>query len=181
MHYVLCSFVSTAVRALGSHDRAGAPTITQYDQWGHRVDLLTTSEAWRDLKAFAQKEGIPAIFYERKYGPHSRVYGYAKALMMVGDAHVVSVTSHVLFLDTYCLPGILSPEHDRRCCPCDTTHGNSSYEAGYTSKVDKVTKLLRSMLIPNNTIPSSRNSSGAFTSGQWMTEVSPSSILHSFS
>ena len=101
MHYVLCSFVSTAVRALGSHDRAGAPTITQYDQWGHRVDLLTTSEAWRDLKAFAQKEGIPAIFYERKYGPHSRVYGYAKALMMVGDAHVVSVTSHVLFLDTY--------------------------------------------------------------------------------
>jgi len=88
-HYY--SFISnpTAIRALGIPDRAGAPQFTQYDQWGRRVDLLATSEAWRDLKAFAQKEGLPAIFYECKYGPHSRIYGYAKALMMVGDTHVV--------------------------------------------------------------------------------------------
>ncbi|KAF8349432.1 hypothetical protein F5887DRAFT_1059662 [Amanita rubescens] len=79
----------TTIRALGTPDRAGAPKFTQYDQWGRRVDLLATSEAWRDLKAFAQKEGIPAIFYEGKYGPHSRIYGYAKALMMVGDTHVI--------------------------------------------------------------------------------------------
>ncbi|KAK2465325.1 hypothetical protein APHAL10511_002679 [Amanita phalloides] len=74
---------------MGPHHGAGAPQLTQYDQWGRRVDHLATSEAWRDLKAFAQREGIPAIFYERKYGAYSRLYGYAKGHMMAGDTHVV--------------------------------------------------------------------------------------------
>lgn len=36
------------------------------------------------------KEGIPGIFYERKYGEFSRIYGFAKLHMLVGDSHVVS-------------------------------------------------------------------------------------------
>ena len=36
------------------------------------------------------KEGIPGIFYERKYGRFSRIYGFAKLHMLAGDSHVVS-------------------------------------------------------------------------------------------
>lgn len=39
------------------------------------------------------KEGIPGIFYERKYGEFSRIYGFAKLHMLVGDSHVVSRVS----------------------------------------------------------------------------------------
>ena len=53
------------------------------------MDNLQTSEGWRNLKAVAQKEGIPGIFYERKFKEHSRVYGFAKMMMMVGDTHEV--------------------------------------------------------------------------------------------
>ncbi|TFK64633.1 hypothetical protein BDN72DRAFT_825377 [Pluteus cervinus] len=81
--------VITSIRALGSGNRVAPPRLIQYDQWGRRVDILETSEGWRDLKAAAQKEGIPAIFYERIYGEHSRVYGFAKVLLMVGDSHEV--------------------------------------------------------------------------------------------
>lgn len=53
------------------------------------MDELHTSEGWRSLKATAQREGVPGIFYERKYREHSRTFGFAKALMMVGDSHEV--------------------------------------------------------------------------------------------
>jgi len=60
------------------------------------VDNLQTSEGWRDLKAVAQKEGIPGIFYERKFMEHSHVYGFAKMMMMVGDTHEVRSFAWVL-------------------------------------------------------------------------------------
>ncbi|GLB38330.1 putative acyl-CoA dehydrogenase, C-terminal domain [Lyophyllum shimeji] len=81
--------VVTTIRPLGSSSRVYPPRLTQYDQWGRRVDDLETSEGWRDLKAYGQKEGLPGIFYERKYNEHSRSYGFAKMLLMVGDVHVV--------------------------------------------------------------------------------------------
>ena len=77
---------------MGSGNRVSPPQLIQYDQWGRRVDELHTSEGWRDLKAMAQKEGLPAIFYERKYGEHSRAYGFAKMMLMVGDSHMVRFT-----------------------------------------------------------------------------------------
>ena len=51
--------------------------------------MLHTSEGWRKLKAIAQSEGIPGIFYEREFGEHSRIYGFAKVLMLVGDTQEV--------------------------------------------------------------------------------------------
>ncbi|KAF9463049.1 hypothetical protein BDZ94DRAFT_649315 [Collybia nuda] len=81
--------VITTIRALGSGNRISPPQLIQYDQWGRRIDDLQTSEGWRDLKAVAQQEGLPAIFYERKYGEHSRTYGFAKMMLMVGDSHEV--------------------------------------------------------------------------------------------
>ncbi|KAJ3910503.1 acyl-CoA dehydrogenase/oxidase [Lentinula edodes] len=81
--------VITNIRAQSSGSRISLPKLVQYDNWGRRVDELHTSEGWRSLKATAQREGVPGIFYERKYREHSRTFGFAKALMMVGDSHEV--------------------------------------------------------------------------------------------
>ncbi|KAJ7131437.1 acyl-CoA dehydrogenase/oxidase [Mycena epipterygia] len=64
-------------------------TLTQYDSWGNRVDLLQVSEGWKTLKAFACKEGIISISYERKFQEKSRIYMFTKSLLMVGDCHVI--------------------------------------------------------------------------------------------
>ena len=78
--------------------------------------MLHTSEGWRELKAIAQKEGIPGIFYERKYGEHSRAYEFAKALLMVGDSQEVCSSSTLRIVSEIYSPkftlGLLSSEHD---------------------------------------------------------------------
>ncbi|TFY63892.1 hypothetical protein EVG20_g6143 [Dentipellis fragilis] len=79
--------VVTNVRDLGNISYP--PSLIQYDQWGKRVDYLHTSEGWRGLKAFAQKEGIVSIAYERKQGEYSRVFGFMKMALMTGDAQVI--------------------------------------------------------------------------------------------
>ncbi|KAH6912831.1 acyl-CoA dehydrogenase domain-containing protein [Coprinopsis sp. MPI-PUGE-AT-0042] len=81
--------VINVIRPLASSSEVCPPSITQYDQWGRRVDVLHTSEGWRKLKGVAQREGIPGIFYERKFGEHSRIYGFAKVLLLVGDTQEV--------------------------------------------------------------------------------------------
>ena len=81
---------SLVIRNIHRRGEVSDPTLVQYDQWGRRVDRLQTSEGWRKLKAIAQKEGLPALFYERKHGEFSRVDGFARVLMMTGDMHTVS-------------------------------------------------------------------------------------------
>ncbi|GAA5871997.1 hypothetical protein JCM16303_000939 [Sporobolomyces ruberrimus] len=61
------------------------PTLTQYDQFGQRVDLLETSESWRELKKVAIEEGTVAIPMERKEGEFSRVRGFAKSYLHAPD------------------------------------------------------------------------------------------------
>ncbi|KIL63209.1 hypothetical protein M378DRAFT_25143 [Amanita muscaria Koide BX008] len=128
--------VTSTIRALGAPDRIGPPQLVQYDQWGHRIDRLTTSEGWRDFKAFAQKEGFPAIFYERKYGHSSRTYGFAKAFLMIGDTHTIF-------------------------CPLSMTDGAA-----------RLIEVMGTPAMKRDIFPRliSRDSSLAFTSGQWMTE-----------
>ncbi|KAJ7099435.1 acyl-CoA dehydrogenase/oxidase [Mycena belliarum] len=65
------------------------PTLTQYNAWGERIDLLQTSEGWRALKDLAIKEGYLSNAYERKYKEHSRVYMFSKCMLMTGDFHVI--------------------------------------------------------------------------------------------
>ncbi|KAG7445758.1 uncharacterized protein BT62DRAFT_932924 [Guyanagaster necrorhizus] len=79
--------VVTNIRACGP--RVSNPQLIQYDQWGRHINELQTSEGFRELKAIAQREGFPGIFYERTYGECSRIYGFAKATLMVGDGHMV--------------------------------------------------------------------------------------------
>ncbi|KAF8195441.1 hypothetical protein BJ912DRAFT_847226 [Pholiota molesta] len=85
----LGSDVVTTLRTLGDGKKMYPPTLLQYDQWGRRIDKLETSEGWRELKAVAQREGLPGIFYERKYNEHSRTYGFAKVTVMVGDSNEI--------------------------------------------------------------------------------------------
>src|ERR1700761_4380284 len=77
------------------------PTLTQYDQWGHRVDHLHTSEGWRRVKDICIREGIVAVPYERKHGEYSRLHGFAKSILTVGYGNVVSFSfgSEVYLLD----------------------------------------------------------------------------------
>ncbi|CAL1712945.1 unnamed protein product [Somion occarium] len=79
--------VLTKLRPLSA--RAEPARLVQYNQWGQRVDDLQTSEGWRGLKAALQEEGMIGIFYERKYKEYSRVYGFAKILLAVGDTQVM--------------------------------------------------------------------------------------------
>ncbi|KAH9922843.1 uncharacterized protein BXZ73DRAFT_91555 [Epithele typhae] len=69
--------------------RSAPPELVQYDSWGRRVDELRTSEGWRALKEVYHREGAVAIPYERRYGAHSRVYGFAKLLLANADSEMV--------------------------------------------------------------------------------------------
>ena len=95
--------------------RATPPIFRQYDQWGRRVDDLQTSEGWRGLKAVMQKEGVPAIFYERRHGEFSRVHGFMKMLLATGDSSVVSQSlfADMLYAHTVMSADILSFEYVR--------------------------------------------------------------------
>ncbi|KAJ7503133.1 acyl-CoA dehydrogenase NM domain-like protein [Mycena galericulata] len=77
----------TVVRPLAA--QVQVPTLTQYDAWGKRIDMLQTSEGWRALKNLAVKEGYLSNAYERKYKEHSRVYMFAKCMLMTGDYHIM--------------------------------------------------------------------------------------------
>ncbi|KAF7313972.1 Acyl-CoA dehydrogenase NM domain-like protein [Mycena chlorophos] len=65
------------------------PVLTQYDSWGNRVDNLQVSEGWKILKTFACKEGLVSIAYERRFQDKSRIWQFAKSLLMVADCHVI--------------------------------------------------------------------------------------------
>lgn len=70
--------------------KTSEPRVVQYDQWGRRIDDLQTSEGWRGLKAQMQEEGVIGIPFERKYGEFSRVYGFMKQFIAIGDSDVIS-------------------------------------------------------------------------------------------
>ncbi|KAH9936374.1 uncharacterized protein B0H18DRAFT_1081997 [Fomitopsis serialis] len=79
--------VTTTLRSVNK--LTGAPKLVQYDNWGRRVDDLQTTEGWRRMKALWQMEGIIGIFYERKHQQHSRIHGFAKILLAMGDSQSV--------------------------------------------------------------------------------------------
>ena len=46
------------------------PTLQHYDGWGQRIDKIITCPAWNRMKSISAEEGLIAIAYEGKYGPH---------------------------------------------------------------------------------------------------------------
>ena len=59
--------VSSEITTLGREAEINPPTLQQYDGWGHRIDKLATSEAWRKLHDISAEEGLVAIGYDRKH------------------------------------------------------------------------------------------------------------------
>jgi Adaptive response protein AidB N-terminal domain len=96
LHLTQTLYCILVVRSLSDSSRVYPPTLVQYDQWGRRIDYLETSEGWRELKAISQREGLPGIFYERKYNEYSRIYGFAKVALLDGDTNEVRLLLVVL-------------------------------------------------------------------------------------
>ncbi|KAI0827047.1 acyl-CoA dehydrogenase NM domain-like protein [Trametes gibbosa] len=121
-----------------------APTLTQYNEWGQRVDDLRTSEGWRKLEEFAVREGYNAVAYERKYGEHSRAYMFARTMVMTGDCHVIM-------------------------CPMGMTDGSTrSKSLSFTVLLELFgTDAMKKELLPHFL---SHDPKVAYLSGQWMTE-----------
>lgn len=70
------------VTQLGLLADQAPPSVTQYDHYGRRVDILHTSEGWRALKRVAAEEGLVSIFHDRaRYGAHGRTFGFAKTYL----------------------------------------------------------------------------------------------------
>src|SRR3982750_2815572 len=64
--------VATDIHELGEEAEKSPPHHIPYDAWGKRVDVIETSEAWRELDNISAGEGIVATAYERAHGRHSR-------------------------------------------------------------------------------------------------------------
>lgn len=65
---------------------AEPPVHVPYDAWGRRVDVIRTSRAWDELKAFSARHGLVATGYDATLGEHRRV---AQAAML----HIFSASS----------------------------------------------------------------------------------------
>ena len=60
--------VATDIYELHLRCEREPPTVEQTDPWGHRIDRLITSTAWRDMHDLAAEEGLIALAYERNFG-----------------------------------------------------------------------------------------------------------------
>ncbi|KAI9012723.1 hypothetical protein BC832DRAFT_529048 [Gaertneriomyces semiglobifer] len=87
IHSQLAKFGSTlpAIALHGDDAEAHPPTLTQYDHWSKRIDVIHTSAGWKKLKKISAREGLVAIAYEREFGEFSRIYQFAKQYMCVPD------------------------------------------------------------------------------------------------
>jgi acyl-CoA dehydrogenase len=66
------------------------PAHVPYDAWGHRVDRIEVSPAWRELVRLAQEMGAVSLAYERPFGAASRVV-QAAALQLIGPASATAL------------------------------------------------------------------------------------------
>ncbi|GAA6032121.1 hypothetical protein JCM8097_007083 [Rhodosporidiobolus ruineniae] len=77
--------IRTLASVADTHPSSVEPTLTQYNQFGQRLDKLYTSEPWRILKGIAAEEGLVSIAHERKEGVHSRIRFFAKNYLFVPE------------------------------------------------------------------------------------------------
>ncbi|XP_076006967.1 acyl-CoA dehydrogenase family member 11 [Genypterus blacodes] len=77
----LCAFgerMANEVDGWGRECEVTPPRLVHFDAWGHRVDHIVTSQAWKQMKYISAREGLVAIGYERPFGEWSRVYQMSK-------------------------------------------------------------------------------------------------------
>jgi alkylation response protein AidB-like acyl-CoA dehydrogenase len=73
--------VVTDVLEFGEDAHANEPRLVQFDPWGRRIDEIQVARGWLELDRVSAEEGLVAIGYERRYGPLSRLYQFAKAYL----------------------------------------------------------------------------------------------------
>lgn len=122
------------------------PSVSHYDGFGRRVDILTTSEGWRASNATSAREGIVAIGYDKSYGRHARVYQFLKT-------HVWAASS--------C--GVTCPSAMQDGASALLIKHLGSEESATDESTKKVLRDALERLL-------SRDPEKAWTSGQWMTE-----------
>ncbi|KAI9065652.1 acyl-CoA dehydrogenase NM domain-like protein [Trametes sanguinea] len=130
-------------------------TLTQYDEFGQRIDRLHTSEGWRKIEEFTIQEGYSAPAYEREYGELSRTYQFARTMLMTGDCHVIM-----------CPMGMTDGSARRKTSQFICT--SEILTGGYASVIELYgTEAMKRDVLPRLL---SRDPSKAYISGQWMTE-----------
>ncbi|KAK2741342.1 hypothetical protein FQN57_005626 [Myotisia sp. PD_48] len=72
--------ISEQIRTWGANAEKQQPYVKQHNAWGARydVDLLVTSEGWKQLKKWGAKNGVVAEGYEPTYGSYRRIVQQAK-------------------------------------------------------------------------------------------------------
>ena len=134
-------------RVLGwvADSEAHPPTLHQQDIWGKRKDELFTSEGWRSLQDLGISEGIVAIVYENIHLEFSRVYQFLKYHLWTGSCAYVT-------------------------CPSAMSDGAAKLLSQHFEKSEEFSTTDRAAFSKAYAHLVSRNTSVAWTSGQWMTE-----------
>jgi alkylation response protein AidB-like acyl-CoA dehydrogenase len=66
------------------------PTLTQFDAWGRRIDLVEVSPLWREAERLAAKHGLVATAYEPALGRHARIAQFLKVYLLHASTDVYS-------------------------------------------------------------------------------------------
>ncbi|KTD78798.1 acyl-CoA dehydrogenase family protein [Legionella waltersii] len=82
--------VSSDILELGQLAELNPPKHVPYSPWGKRIDRIEVSSAWLELDKISAEEGLIAIGYERKYGPLSRIYQFAKLYLFHPSSAIYS-------------------------------------------------------------------------------------------
>ena len=120
------------------------PYLRTWDTWGKRRDELVTSEGWRKLQDLGIEEGMVSIGYENENAQYSRVHHFAKYHLWCGSSAWVN-------------------------CPSLMTDGAASLLRTHLSSPD-LPRQQRSVFQSAFDRLTSRDSTVAWTTGQWMTE-----------
>jgi putative acyl-CoA dehydrogenase len=82
--------VVTDILDLGEAAERSPPRHVPFDAWGHRVDRIETSDAWRELDRISATEGLVATGYERAHGAHSRIDQFARLYLFAPSSALYS-------------------------------------------------------------------------------------------
>uniref|UniRef100_A0A1I7ZLQ5 Acyl-CoA dehydrogenase family member 11-like n=1 Tax=Steinernema glaseri TaxID=37863 RepID=A0A1I7ZLQ5_9BILA len=128
------------IDGLGREAELQEPRLEQLDAWGNRVDKLVVAPAWNRLKEICAEEGVIAIGYDESKDPVWRRVHQIAKLYM------------------------FSPSAGLVTCPMAMTDGAAKTlkELGLISKSEEAQEAYNRL--------TSRDTSKAWTSGQWMTE-----------
>lgn len=82
--------VATKIDSLAKEAESNEPYLIKYDSFGHQIDEIKISSAWKELKRISAIEGLVAIPYEKNKSSSSRLIQMIKIYMFSGGCAVYS-------------------------------------------------------------------------------------------